>query len=576
MKIKPRYYQIDAVNAIWEYFKTKSGNPLVLMPVGTGKSVVIAMFLESIFKQFPHQKVLVVTHVKKLIEQNYAKLINVWPNAPAGIYSAGLNKRDIHDRIIFCGVASIVKNISAFGRVDLLVVDEADLISTDEASMYQKVIQALLVVNPNMKVIGLTATDWRSGQGRITNGGIFTDVCYDLTTTEKFAQMFDEGWLTPLIPLRTDLELDVSGVHKLAGEFKQNELELAVDKDEITLKALKESIKYGHNRKSWLIFATGVNHCESVNRILNALGVDCVMAHSKMKTKECDKNINDWIDGRVTAIVCNGMLTVGVDNPNCDFIIVLRPTMSSRLWVQILGRGVRTVYAKNYPLETVLERLLAIRNGPKQNTLVLDFARNAARLGPINDPVIPKERGKGAPGDAPIRICEHCQMYNHASARFCGGKAVTDPLFDITRGCGTEFASKPKIAQKASTEALIKRQEPPIVQWVDVESVTYTVHRKPNKADCLRVSYFAKLHKFQEFVHFEQHGVFKRKAHEWWRDRTLAPVPVTTQEAANLAPTVLEVPKKILVWINTTFPEIMKVSFTDEVESKSTKDEVPF
>lgn len=575
MRLKLRYYQQEGIDALWDYFKTKFGNPLLLYPVGTGKSVIIAGFLESIFKVFPQQKVLVCTHVKKLIEQNHAKLLSLWPNAPAGVYSSGLNRKDVHNRIIFCGVASIVKNLTAFGRVDLLIVDEADLISQNEESMYQKVIFELKKVNPHLKVIGLTATAWRAGQGQITSDGIFTDVALDYTTMEKFNQLFDEGWLTPLIPLRTGLLLDVSGVHKLGGDFKQGELELAVDKDEITYKALREAINYGSNRKSWLIFASGVKHCESVNRILNALGIDCTIAHSKMPTKDCDKNINDWIDGRVTAIVSNGMLTTGIDNPTCDLIVVLRPTMSSRLWVQMLGRGIRCLYAPGYPLDTTEQRLAAIREGQKPNCLVLDFAANARRLGPINDPVIPRQKGKGSPGDAPIRICDNCNMYNHASARFCGGLPITDPRFDITRGCGTEFVTHTKIQQKASTEALIKREEPPHVEWFDIESVTYDVHRKSGKPDSLRVSYFSKFQKFQEYVHFEQPGVLQRKATNWWKDRSMGPVPPTSKQACELGAQ-LDIPKKILVWTNKQWPEIMKVSFTSDVAPVTSPSEVPF
>jgi DNA repair protein RadD len=574
MRLKLRYYQQEGIDALWNYFATKQGNPLLLYPVGTGKSVIIAGFLESVFRAYPGQKVLVCTHVKKLIEQNYAKLKSLWPNAPAGIYSSGLGKKDIYDRIIFCGVASIVKNIQAFGRVDLMIVDEADLISQNEESMYQMVIAELHKTNPGLKVIGLTATAWRAGQGYITTDGIFTDVAIDYTTIEKFNQLFDEGWLTPLIPLRTSLLLDITGVHKLAGEFKQAELELAVDKDEITYKALNEAIKYGSNRKSWLIFSSGVKHCESVHRILNALGIDCAIAHSKMPMKECDKNINDWIDGRVTAIVSNGMLTTGIDNPSCDLILVLRPTMSSRLWVQMLGRGIRCLYAEGYPLNTNEERLKAIREGQKPNCLVLDFAANARRLGPINDPVIPRQKGKGSAGDAPIRICDNCNMYNHASARYCGGVPIADPRFDVTRGCGTEFVTQTKIQQTASSEALIKREELPEVKWFTVDSVTYHVQRKAGKADYLRISYFCNLMKFQEFVHFETPGVLQRKASNWWKDRSMGPVPLTTVEAHAVAAQ-LDVPKQILVWYNKQWPEVMKVNFSAEVKTESTS-EVPF
>ena len=90
MSITPRTYQVECVSCIWDYFRHNDGNPVCALPTGTGKSVVIAMFLQSVFTSFPNQKIMVLTHVKELIEQNFKKLLHLWPGAPAGIYSAGI------------------------------------------------------------------------------------------------------------------------------------------------------------------------------------------------------------------------------------------------------------------------------------------------------------------------------------------------------------------------------------------------------------------------------------------------------------------------------------------------------
>lgn len=555
MLIKPRYYQQEAIDSLWEFFRTHStGNPVVALPTGTGKSVVIAGFLESIYKKFAGQRILVSTHVKKLIEQNHQKLLAMWPNAPAGIYSAGLRRKELNKRITFCGIASIVKNIEGLGRIDLMIIDEAHLVSPDEESMYRVVIAALEKLNPNFRVIGLTATPWRQGQGHITTDGIFTHVCYDLTTMESFNRLVDEGWLSPLITLRTELLLDVTGLHKLGGDYKQGELELSVNKNDITHKALIESIKFGRNRQSWLIFATGVKHCEAIHEMLNSMGVNCTIAHSKLPSKICDENIQNWIDNKVTAIVNNGMLTTGIDNPQCDMIVGLRPTASTTLYVQMLGRGTRPYSDASIGYS-------------KQNCLYLDFAGNIKRLGPINDPVLPRAKGKGPPGDAPIRICNNCEMYNHASARFCGGKPITHPDFNINLGCGTEFPTQTKLNKIASSLEVIKRpQEPPKTLWLDIDSINYALHRKPGKADCLRVSYFTKFAKYQEYVHFELSGALGRKARSWWDQRTVEmPFPTSTIHAAEVAH-LLPIPRKALIWVNTQFPEILKISFEDIVQ----------
>jgi DNA repair protein RadD len=558
MKLVLREYQNEAVASIWSYFAVKYGNPCLALPTGTGKSLVIAALLESIFKQYGNQKILCLTHVKELIVQNCQELLDLWPTAPAGIYSSGLKQHDVHSAIIFGGIASVAKHAEEFGKVQLVIIDEAHLVSPKEETMYQKFLNTLRIRNPLLKVIGLTATPWRAGQGPITEDGIFTDVCYDITGMEAFNKLIKDGYLAPLIPLRTELLLDVSGVHKLGGEFKANELQLAVDKDKITFAALTESIAHGANRKHWLIFAAGIDHAINIANMLEHMGISCKAVHSKMPDKERDAAIADFKAGRIRAIVNNGILTTGFNFPAIDMIIMLRPTASTVLWIQMLGRGTRPCAPTG-----------------KRNCLVLDFAGNTKRLGPINDPVIPKAKGKGPPGEAPVRICDVCGMYNHASARFCGGKAKTDPEFTGAEGCGMPFLFTPKIQAVASSAVLIK-EDFPIVEIIAVESVTYAIHNKVNRPPSLRVSYFSKFHKFTEYIHFELPGFGQRKAAEWWSDRALGKLPITTSEALGIAQNnMLSVPTHLRVWINKPYPEIMAVSF-DGPFVKLAENEIPF
>lgn len=532
-----------AVQSIWEYFKSNTGNPCLALPTGTGKSVVIGGFLEQIYRAYPMQKILVLTHVKELIQQNYDKLKGMWPHAPAGINSSGLKRRDIHDRIVFAGIASVAKHAAAFGRVDLVLVDEAHLISPNEETMYQRFLAELRAINPFIKVIGFTATPWRLGQGKITQDGIFTDICFDMTSVAAFNWLIQQGYLAPLIPKKTELLLDVSGVHKVGGEFKANELQLAVDKDAITYQALQETLQLGVDRNHWLIFASGVEHANNIATMLTTMGVECKAVHSKMSDGERDGILEEFKSGRLRAVVNNNVLTTGFDFPAIDLIVMLRPTSSTVLWVQMLGRGTRPYDGK-------------------ENCLVLDFAGNTARLGPINDPVIPRKKGEKQ-GEAPVRICPKCSMYNHASARYCGGQP-----FPTNEGCGEEFTFTTKLRKAASTHELIK-SDLPVVEVFNVDTVTYAIHNRVGKPPSLKVSYYCGLRRFNEFIHFEIPGWGERKAREWWGKR-LPPevnnqgVPVTTATALEWAPKALRVPVRIRVWTNKPYPEVMAVSFGEE------------
>ena len=263
--MKLRQYQEDAVDAIYDYFANgNTGNPVVACPTGVGKSVIIAEFIRRAFMQWPGQRIMMLVHVKELIEQNAEKLQRIWNTAPLGIYSAGLNSREMIMPILFGGVQSIAKAIKRsesnintplhmrhFGHRDLILIDECHLLSPDEDSMYQYVIAELKKINPYLKVIGFTATHYRLKQGLLTDEGLFTDVCFDITGVEAFNRLIAEGFLCPVIPKRTLTQIDVSNVAMCGGDFNLKQLEGAVDKDEITYSAVKEIVEQGYNRNAW-------------------------------------------------------------------------------------------------------------------------------------------------------------------------------------------------------------------------------------------------------------------------------------------------------------------------------------
>lgn len=265
--MKPRDYQDAAVAALWRYFGEHKGNPLVLMPTGTGKSVVIGEFVRSVLAAYPSQRVLCVTHIETLIRQNHEKLLRVWPGAPAGIYSAGVGRRDTFHPIIFCGIQSVYDKADAFAPPDLLIVDEAHLVPAKGEAMYQRFIGDLRKRNPMLKVIGLTATGWRLGAGRLTDAGIFSDVAIDMTTPEAWVWFVENGYLSPLYSKRTNLRLDDSGIAISGGEYVLSQMQDALDKTDLTEAALDELVYWGsaEGRKCWAIFGTGIEHLSLIH-----------------------------------------------------------------------------------------------------------------------------------------------------------------------------------------------------------------------------------------------------------------------------------------------------------------------
>ena len=148
MTLSLRPYQRAAIDALYGYFGGNTGNPLVVMPTGTGKSVVIAGFIREAIAAYGDTRVLVLTHVRELIQQNFIALLRAWPEAPAGIYSAGLSRRDIRAQILFAGIQSIHRHAYQVQRCDLVLIDEAHLLGRGDSGMYRSFLAQLTRSTP--------------------------------------------------------------------------------------------------------------------------------------------------------------------------------------------------------------------------------------------------------------------------------------------------------------------------------------------------------------------------------------------------------------------------------------------
>lgn len=539
-----RWYQQGAEASIFNYFNQGGvGNPVVVMPGGTGKSHVIANFIKSVFERWPNQKIMMLTHVKELIAQNANKLLGVWPTAPLGVHSAGLKSRDTSLPIIFGGVQSvsptikkaIKEGVGHFGKVDLIIIDECHLLSPDDETMYQFVIKELKRKNPFLKVIGFTATHYRLKQGLITDGGLFTDICYDISDYKSYNRLIDEGFLSPLVvPTRNQdgsslIEVDLSSVKLQAGDFNQKELNKTTNTDEILYNAIKQSIEYGRDRKCWLAFGNSIETAENMNWALQSFGINSEVVHSKLPLAVNDKRIKAYVNGDLQCMVNANKLTTGFDNPMIDLMIDLGATTSTSKHIQKLSRTARPSPATG-----------------KTNAMILDFVRNIARLGPVNDPVIPKKAGEGN-GEAPIKVCDNCGYRMHTSVRVC-------------EMCGIKFEFKTKIYTTVGTEQALKTDKP-IIEYFNVNKVIYNLHQKTGRPPSMKVSYFCGLKKIDEWVCLEHPGHASRIARNWWSQRHNEEAPATTLEALKKV-SQLRAPSQLRVNVNKPYPEILSTEWS--------------
>lgn len=537
---KLRYYQREQHDAVFDYFASGGrGNPLIAAPTGSGKSVSIAAICYTMLTQWQHVRGLMCTHVKELVRQNAEEIWTHWPQAPVGIFSSGLKRREFTQPLVFCGIASIAKNLDLLGWRDFMIVDEAHLVSPNAATMYQSVINHFKSINPNFVVIGLSATIFRLGQGLLTTEAtrgkrIFTDVVCNQTTPEWFSRFINDGFMVPLISKPTSVKLDISGVTvSSTGDLNQTQLQDAVDKESITKAALEETMEYGRDRRCWLIFASGVDHAEHITDMLQTFGRKAVCVHSdktRCTEKQRDDRLKAFNTGEVDTLVCYRMYTTGHNNKRIDLIADIYPTVSGSLHVQKNGRGTRPYSCREYT---------------KENCLSLDFGGNTARLGPIDDPLIPKSSG-GRGGTAPVKICEACNTYNHISKPSC-------------ICCGSTFSFKVKITPTAAITPIMST-EAPIVQWFDVNRVIYNLHTKADKPDSVKVTYLCPQGSYHEFIFPEYTGYMKHKAYEWWRQRSTSEPPITSREWLQCVQH-SAIPKRIRVHINKKYPEVLSYEF---------------
>ena len=519
MQLRP--YQQAAVDAVYEHLRSKETNPCVVLPTGTGKSLVLAQIAKDAIEKW-NGRVLILAHVKELLEQNADKIRKLCPELKIGIYSAGLRSRDTTEQVIVAGIQSVYNKACELDAFDLVIVDEAHLISSEGDGMYRTFLSDMKVINPHVRVIGLTATPFRLKGGLICKPeNILNEICYEAGLKE----MIQQGYLSPLISRAGRAEANLANLHIRGGEFISDEVAAAMDNDALVTSACREIVELTRDRKAVLIFTASVDHCKHVAEKIEAFsGKECAIVTGDTSPAERAEIIARFKGEFIPAdlfgtpkpplkFLANvNVLTTGFDAPNTDCVVMLRPTNSPGLLIQCAGRGTR----------------LSPETG-KSNCLFLDYGGNILRHGPL-DMIKVKEPGSGKGGDAPAKKCPQCLALIHAGYTACPE-------------CGYVFPPKEsndKMTQTASSAGVISGQ----VDYTDYEvlDVYYCVHEKrgadPDAPKTMRVDYQVGFNEFKsEWVCPEHTGYARGKFEKWWHERAAlgCPMPRSAREAVSLA-----------------------------------------
>lgn len=500
MKLRP--YQQEAVNAVYEHLRARDDNPCVVIPTGGGKTPVIATICRDAVSLW-EGRIVILAHVKELLEQAADKLRAIAPEIPVGIYSAGLKRKDLGYAVTIAGIQSVYQRACDLGPVDLIIVDEAHLIPADGEGMYRQFLADARVVNPHVRVIGLTATPFRMKTGAICEPeSILNEVCYEIGVRELIVQ----GYLSGLRTKAGSGRIDTSGLHVRAGEFVASEVEDLMDERSLVDGACVEIIEHTRDRRAVLIFSSGVRHGRHIVEVMrNRHGVECGFVTGDTPAGVRAAILDRFRSGELKHLCNVNVLTTGFDAPHVDCVALLRPTMSPGLYYQMVGRGFRL-------------------SPGKADCLVLDFGGNVIRHGPVDAIRIePESRGDG---DAPAKECPACQ-------------ALVAAGYQVCPECGHEFPDREASTHdaQATTEGILSGQT--TCEEHRISEATHHVHFKrgdPSAPPTMRVEYRCGFNTyFSEWVCFEHEGYALSKASQWWLARSREPFPSSVEEAVELA-----------------------------------------
>ena len=550
-----RYYQRAAIDALADFIGKDTRNPCIEIPTGGGKTPVIATLTGELVSS--GYRVLILAHRKELLEQTAEKMA-VWaPDVKFGVLSAGLRRRELEGQALIAGIQSAYKHgtrISALGNIDFVIVDECHLIPPEherKGGMYQTLFSDLRSCNPDLTVIGFTATPYRLASGPVcSKDGFLNEIIYSVSVRE----LIDQGFLSPLVTKIPDFNADFSEMRVEKGEFKDEDVDAIYAAPANVQKAVAEMLTFTAARRSVLIFVNTVKVGKAVLAEIErrtdepaaaVFGSTPAVLRDKLiawfrRGEETEKNLfgTDTKPPLKYLVNC-GVLTTGFDAPNVDAVVLFRPTMSPGLYYQMVGRGFRTCPSK-------------------ADCLVLDYGGNIQRHGPV-DAIKPEKKAKkdGAAEKKPrVKKCPKCFTAVPAADLECPVCGYTwkdesnffpcpechelnEPKNSFCWNCGHRFPVESNVEEHADRTAPILSGGTPVTA-IFTEPVAETrcwLHRKKNDPDAppmVWIQYRTESDvKVSEFLHFDKPAGSwgRRRAEEWWARRSAMRAPKTSAEA---------------------------------------------
>ena len=371
-----RDYQVDAHDCIFKEWESNTST-LVVIPTGGGKTVLFS----AVCKTAQPKRAMVIAHREELIFQARDKIQHFsgldcgiemgdrWVNnslfgeTPVVISTIQTQNSSFGDR----------KRMSRFKPMDfgVLIIDEAHHATADS---YRNLINYYIHNNPDIKVLGVTATPDRSDEMAL--GQVFQSVAFDY----EILDAIHDGWLVPVDQQFVAIEgLDFSEMRTTAGDLNGADLAAVMESEKNMHGVAASAIEIIGNKRA-IVFTASVKQAEVISNILNRHRNGMASWVCGMTNKDARKNMLDLFKEGKIQVVCNcGVLTEGFDDPGVEVIVMARPTKSRSLYAQMAGRSTRPLAGLVDQLDDKDARKAAILASAKPSCLIVDFVGNSGR-----------------------------------------------------------------------------------------------------------------------------------------------------------------------------------------------------
>lgn len=412
MGLTLRPYQKAALEALFQAVKTR-GNVLLQAATGAGKTILVSSLIKFCLERW-NMRIAFIAHREQLVRQAYDKLMKVWPEGRAvtGIASAGVDRAvEMNLPVVIGSVGTVASRVESMASpLHMLIVDEAHHINpAAPKSQYMALIEALRERYPRLRVVGVTATPFRLNHGYIygdrcrkNKPNLFERLDYSIGIDE----LTEAGFLAPARFFAKKAPKALDSVSLGAdGDFNVNALAGVMSDAVIVGQAVEAVKRYAPGRKRILVFGVTTEHADILAGAFRNEGFKAKAVHTKIDAAERQSALADFEAGKLQVLTSVGVLTEGFDCPPTDCIVLCRPTMSPALYVQMVGRGLRTAEGKT-------------------DCIVLDLAGNYERHG---EPGSPRVVWRGHEERAVTGLkCPSCGFINPRTAETC--ESCGEPL----------------------------------------------------------------------------------------------------------------------------------------------------